>query len=148
MESLSSALTAELVPIVVSLLGLLGTWVLNELRRKIKTERHAKLFDSLRGAAEVAVRDLEQTLVPEIKAAAKDGKITEAERAKLQRIAVERTKRNLGTMTKDLRAVVGTEVDHVIRSYVESHVNGMTRFVDLAEPVDRVIEKLDEEGSK
>lgn len=98
MEELWSAIRPELVSFVATILGLAATWAINSLRRKIDHETAGEILDQVEKAANLVVRELEQSVVPEVKACLKeklgvtDGKLSKAEAGKVKAMAVERVK--------------------------------------------------------
>lgn len=96
MSELWEAIRPELLSFVVTLLGLFLTLAVNSLRRKFDNDTAGAILDQVEKAASLVVRELEQTMVPEVKAALEDGKLTKEEADKLKAIAIERVQAHVG----------------------------------------------------
>lgn len=84
-------LQVQIISGVIALVGTVLSWVLvsvrNYIRRKIDNDYVEGLLFRLSDAVEVGVRDTAATVVPKIRAAAADGKITDKEAADLREFA-------------------------------------------------------------
>ena len=127
MERILPQLVDSLLPVLGSLLALLGAWLANEIRRRVQSEHARGVMLRLVEATDAAVREVEQTVVPEVRAAAADGKITGEEAAKIRDAAVNRAKMYLGRRgIGELQRVIDTDqLEAVIRGRVEAAVHGM-----------------------
>lgn len=96
MDQLWQAIAPELVSLVVTILGIVSTWAINSLRRKLDVEHAGAILDQVERVTNLVVLELEQTMVPEIKAALADGKLSEAEAVKLRELAIERVQSHVG----------------------------------------------------
>lgn len=85
-----------LSPILLALLSLLAALAARWVNAHVSNLYLRGALLRLDDAVYAVVRELHQTLVPELRAAAKDGSISTAEAAKLQAIAAEKLRSYLG----------------------------------------------------
>jgi hypothetical protein len=113
-----------LLPVVASLLGTLLLFVANTIRKKVANDYARGVLLRAVDAVALAVSEVEQVVVPEIKASAKDGKLTRAEAETIRTKAVERAKSYLGEHgLQELKRVVGDEPpEKVLEGLVEAAV--------------------------
>lgn len=75
-----SAVWAQIAPMIVTLVGLLLTWALTEairwLRERTKDTLLGRAVDAVETLVDTVVKELQQTVVEDLKAAAADGKLT------------------------------------------------------------------------
>lgn len=90
---------AQTLEILMPVLALLATWATAEtarfVRRRVKNDTVQGMLIRLNDAVAVAVGEVGQTVVPELKRAAADGRLTEAEAVMLRGMAVDRVKKIL-----------------------------------------------------
>lgn len=82
-------ITEQLVDFAVILIGALLTWVAAAIRRRFKSEEQRALVTTVERVADLVVRDLEQTLVPAVKAGLADGKLTPDEATRIREQAID-----------------------------------------------------------
>ncbi len=127
------------VPIVGTALSALLGMVLTEARKHFKSAASTSALDRLERVALLAVHDVEQTIMPGLKAAAADGKITREEAVGLRLAALNSVKKILGDQgLKEMRAAnedLETVLGHIIEAKVrelrvrQSYVPGaLTEF--------------------
>ena len=113
----------QLAPIVVSIVGMLGGWVLLELKKRISNARALDVINKVSSLTETVVLDLEQTVIANLRDAAADGTITatEAEQAKV--IALAKVKSYLGPKgKKEALAAFGFQDDSDLDAFINSHI--------------------------
>lgn len=113
----------QLAPLVVTLLGLLGSWLVLELKKRVSNARALDVLNKIASLTETVVLDLEQTVISSIRDAAADGTITrlEAEQAKI--IALAKVKAYLGPKGKaEAMAAFGFKDDSDLDAFIGSHV--------------------------
>jgi len=119
-----------LFPILVALVGTFMSWALNSLRKKYDSELATGILNRTHIIADIVVRELEHAIVPAIKEAFADGKLSAQEAAKIRELAITRILVYLGDddathlhkKTKRSRELVG--------SIVEAKIHGMHELVD------------------
>ena len=120
-----------LVPFAAAGVHWLGSRAGDLIRAKVDNEALRGVLLRLNDAVITAVKDLEQTLVDEVKLAAEDGRISREERRRIKDKAVRQVKSYLGpTGLKELGAVLGLwelSVEDFIGSKVEASVLDLKR---------------------
>jgi hypothetical protein len=125
MQPVVAQVTAALIPLVAAVASWALYAVANWLRTKARTEYERGVIARLTDAVETVVRETQQTTVADIKAAAEDGTITEAEAREIRDSAIARTKAYLGkTGVADLKKVFDSDaIEGVIKSKIEAQVH-------------------------
>ena len=127
MNALIQEITIQVVaPIAVSVASALAIWILGELARWVrarsKNERVVSAIDRMCHTTASTVAELEQVLVPAIKKAGADGKLTPAERKYLKLQALARIKKRLApAVHREARAAIG-DVDSFLQAKIEQAV--------------------------
>ena len=120
-----------LVPFAAAGVHWLGSRAGDLIRAKVDNEALRGVLLRLNDAVITAVKDLEQTLVDEVKLAAEDGRISREERRRIKDKAVRQVKSYLGpTGLKELKDVLGLwdlAVEDFIGSKVEAAVLDLRR---------------------
>lgn len=117
----------SLVPLVITLVGLLFSWLTATIRSKVKSEQARGVLLRLSEQARDVVLELEQTLASHLRAAAEDGKLEPHEVAELKRAALANLKAYLGERgLSDAMKVLGfrdeTELENLLRAKLEAEV--------------------------
>ena len=128
-----------LVPFAAAGVHWLGSRAGDLIRAKVDNEALRGVLLRLNDAVITAVKDLEQTLVDEVKLAAEDGRISREERRRIKDKAVRQVKSYLGrTGLKELKDVLGLwdlAVEDFIGSKVEAAVLDLRRAGAPTAPV-------------
>ena len=108
------------------------------IQARVDNERLRTILLRLDDAVVTAVKDLGQTLVGELRARTKDGKLSREDRRHLKETAVRHVKTYLGsTGLKELGRVLGLwelSVDDLIKSKVEATVHDLKRAATPPSP--------------
>lgn len=117
-----------LVPVVVTLLGLLGTWLTKVVTSKLQTEQQRSIALTLSELASDVVLELQQTTVEAAKERARDGKITAEEAADIKQLAVDKLKAMLGPKgkAKALKAF-GFDDDAQLEAFISTKIEAEVR---------------------
>lgn len=118
---------AALVPLVVSLLGLAGTWLMAVISSKVKSEQARGMLLRLSEQASDVVLELEQGAVAKLRELSADGKLDNGDVKQLNDLAISRFKQYLGARGKaDALKVLGfkdeAELEALLRAKVEAEV--------------------------
>ena len=128
-----------LVPFAAAGVHWLGSRAGDLIRAKVDNEALRGVLLRLNDAVVTAVKDLEQTVVDEMKVAAEDGRISREERRRIKDKAVRHVKSYLGpTGLKELGNVLGLwdlAVEDFIGSKVEAAVLDLRRAGAPTAPV-------------
>lgn len=115
-----------LLPIALTALAGIGGMALDAVRRYFNNAAADRLLDRVERAASIAVHDIEQTMVPQLKRAAEDGRITPAEAKGLRLAGVIRVKKLMSNKAlKELGRDVGGDLEEVIAHMLEAKVKQM-----------------------
>ncbi|NCC05233.1 MAG: hypothetical protein EOM37_14640 [Proteobacteria bacterium] len=114
--------------LLVTLIGLLGAWLLSKLAKKLELENIKAATESVIAATQATVHELEQTTVEKLKAAHKDGKLTEEEIADLGEALLEITESKLADSVKGLLVGAKIDLESLIKSTAESYIDKMKGY--------------------
>ena len=113
---------AEIVAVlVVTALGIFGTWLLNKLKQKKGLENIALATEQVLDASQKTVLELQQTLVEGWKRA-QNGKLTEAQIEELKTKVIEITMKKLAQPTLNLLTAATVDDLAMITSSAEAYV--------------------------
>lgn len=120
MEDFIKTIVPLLVEALTPLLMLASAMLMSAMRKKFKSEAAHSMLDHVEKAANMAVKELEQTLLPEIRRAlADDGRIDAEEALVIRTKATESVKRILGNRHP--------ATDDVINSAIEAAVHTLRK---------------------
>jgi len=127
MESILTSMAIQiLAPIAVSVASALIIWLLGEagrwVRTKTQNEKVINAMDRLTCTAATTVAELEQALVPALKARTEDGKLTARERGQLQRLALEKIKTRLTPAIQQQAGLAIADLDSFLQAKIEQAV--------------------------
>lgn len=128
---------SQIVEAVLALVGVLVSWAAvsarNWLKAKVKNEYVQQLLLRLSDAVEIGVRQVSQTLLPEIRKAAADGKITEEEALQLRLMARSAAFDQLTAVDRDkLKELFDTaQLERKLDQLVEAAVQRMKESVHV-----------------
>ncbi len=131
MDFTDVALTALQVvsPVLVAALTWAAAKLASFIRSKVDNEYLRGVLVRLDDAVVTAVKDLQQTVVAEIKAASADGKISEAEKRRIKDAAVANVKSYLGAkgirVLAEVLGLSGGALDSFLGSKVEAAVHDL-----------------------
>jgi hypothetical protein len=118
-----------LSPLLVAALAWAAAKAAELIRSKVTSEYLRGTLVRLDDAVLTAVKEMQQTLVAEIKAASADGKIDDAEKARIKAAALSNVKSYLGAKgLRVLAEVLGLSdgtVDHFLGSRIEAAVHDL-----------------------
>lgn len=114
--------------LLVTLIGLLGAWLSSKLAKKLELENIKAATESVIAATQATVHELEQTTVEKLKAAHKDGKLTEEEIADLGEALLEITESKLADSVKGLLVGAKIDLESLIKSTAESYIDKMKGY--------------------
>lgn len=117
-----------LSPVFLAVLSWVGVMAAKWIQTKVKNEQFSGIIRRLNDAAITVVRDLNQTVVEDLKEASSDGKLTAEERLRIKTEALKSLKSYLGVkglkmLSSILGLTPGEEIDLFLTSKIESKVN-------------------------
>ena len=137
-NTFSSIIVQVLVPVAAMGIAWLGRRVGELIQAKVSNETLQGVLIRLDGAVVTAVKDLQQTVVDEAKAAAEDGRISREECRRIKGKAIRQVKSFLGPKgLRELVEVLGLgelNAEDFIGSKVEASVLDLKRANALAVP--------------
>ena len=106
--------------LLITLIGVLGAWLTAKIGKRVELTNINKAKDELIIAAQQTVMELQQTVVEGMKAAAKDGKLTEAEITELSIMLLNKTKQKMSLPAIQLLEAAAVDVNAMIRGAGEA----------------------------
>ena len=115
---------AEIIAIlVISAIGVFGSWLLNKMKQQKGLENIAMATEQVIQAAQVTVRELQQTLVGNWKEQQENGKLTAEQIVELKQKAIEITLKKLSEPTLKLLESAKIDVEIMITSAAEAYID-------------------------
>ena len=115
---------AEIVAIlVISAIGVFGSWLLNKMKQQKGLENIAMATEQVIQAAQVTVRELQQTLVGNWKEQQENGKLTAEQIVELKQKAIDITLKKLSELTLKLLESAKIDVEVMITSAAEAYID-------------------------
>ena len=109
--------------VVVTAIGVLGTYILSKINNNQKLKNIAAATDIVIAATQETVRRLQQTLVEGYKEAAPNGKLTPEQIQELNGKLLQITLEQLGQPTLDLLTAAKIDVSSLITNAGEAFIN-------------------------
>lgn len=106
--------------LLITLIGVLGAWLTAKIGKRVELTNINKAKDELILAAQQTVMELQQTVVEGMKAAAKDGKLTEDEITELSIMLLNKTKQKMSLPAIQLLEAAAVDVNAMIRGAGEA----------------------------
>lgn len=122
-ETLSQILGA----VVLTLIGVAGTWLLVKIGNSTKLENIRKATEEAIQTTQRTVGELQQTLVEDLKAASSDGKLTPEEVEHLKGLLIKKTLNNLSGTATNLLISSGVDISGLITSAGESFISQLKK---------------------
>jgi len=121
-QFVNQLLANVLLPIVLLALSAMATWVMSQLRTKLKSETSSVLLGQLDHLVELVVRELEQTMVKPFKEKADEGQLTKDEAGKILQQAKLQVMKLLGDKKSALNIAFG-DVESTVVTMIEAKVH-------------------------
>lgn len=119
-DAIIEVITQVLATLLITLIGVLGTWLTAKVLKRVELTNINKAKDELVEAAQRTVLELQQTVVEGMKAAAKDGKLSEDEITELSIMLLNKTKQQMSLPAIKLLEAAAVDVNALIRSAGEA----------------------------
>ena len=114
-----------LANLAVTLIGVLGAWLLMQISKSQKLSTINAAVDELTGAAEQTVLELQQTVVDDLKAASADGKLTKDEIEVLGKKLIDRALAKMSGSAMDVLKAANVDVNAIITGAGEALIARM-----------------------
>ena len=119
--------------LLITLIGVLGTYLSLQLGQNAKLKNINDAQKELIRVAKITVDELQQTVVSDLKAAHEDGKLTAQEIAQLREKLLEKTVEKLSASAYALLAAAAVDVEALILGAGESWIERIKQQAALAE---------------
>lgn len=119
-DAIIEVITQVLATALITLIGVLGAWLTAKIGKRVELTNINKAKDELILAAQQTVMELQQTVVEGMKAAAKDGKLTEDEITELSIMLLNKTKQKMSLPAIQLLEAAAVDVNAMIRGAGEA----------------------------
>ena len=119
--------------LLITLIGVLGTYLTLQLGKNANLKNINDAQKELIRAAKITVGELQQTTVSELKAANADGKLTQQEIAQLRTKLIDKTVETLSTPAYALLSAASVDVEGLILGVGESWIERIKQQAVTAE---------------
>lgn len=119
-DAIIEVITQVLATLLITLIGVLGTWLTAKVLKRVELTNINKAKDELIEAAQQTVMELQQTVVEGMKAAAQDGKLSEEEITELSIMLLNKTKQKMSLPAIRLLEAAAVDVNALIRGAGEA----------------------------
>lgn len=119
-DAIIEVITQVLATALITLIGVLGTWLTAKVLKRVELTNINKAKDELIEAAQQTVMELQQTVVEGMKVAAKDGKLSEDEITELSIMLLNKTKQKMSLPAIRLLEAAAVDVNALIRGAGEA----------------------------
>lgn len=111
--------------ILITLIGVLGTWLTAKLNTKIELQTINAAQQEVMEMAQITVGELQQTMVEKLKASHEDGKLTENEIKELGEMLLTKTIEKMSQTTYNLLNAAGVDIIALIHGVGEDWVKAI-----------------------
>ena len=119
-DTIITIVAQVIATLLVTLIGVFGAWLTAKIGKRVELTNINKAKDELIIAAQQTVMELQQTVVEGMKAAAKDGKLTEDEITELSIMLLNKTKQKMSLPSIQLLEAAAVDVNAMIRGAGEA----------------------------
>ena len=119
-DTIITIVAQVIATLLITLIGVLGAWLTAKIGKRVELTNINKAKDELILAAQQTVMELQQTVVEGMKAAAKDGKLTEDEITELSIMLLNKTKQKMSLPAIQLLEAAAVDVNAMIRGAGEA----------------------------
>ena len=119
-DTIITIVAQVIATLLITLIGVLGAWLTAKVGKRVELTNINKAKDELILAAQQTVMELQQTVVEGMKAAAKDGKLTEDEITELSIMLLNKTKQKMSLPAIRLLEAAAVDVNALIRGAGEA----------------------------
>ncbi len=121
-DTILSVLTEVAATLLITLIGVLGTWLTAKIAKKQQLAGIAAATEQVIQAAQITVGELQQTVVEKLKSAG-GGKLTEAQIAELGELLKTKTMEKLSNPAMSLLEAAAVDVQALICGAGENWIN-------------------------
>ena len=124
-DAIINAATQVVATLLITLIGVFGAWLTSKIGKRIQLSNINQAKDELIVAAQQTVLELQQTVVEGLKAASKDGKLSDDEIAGLGVTLLAKTKEKMSAPAIQLLEAASIDVNALIRGAGEELIAKM-----------------------
>ena len=118
---------------LITLIGVLGTYLTMQLTKSAKLKNINDAQKELIRVAKITVGELQQTLVGDLKAANEDGKLTQQEIAQLRATLLDKTTEKLSAPAFALLSAASVDIEGLILGVGESWIERIKQLTTAVE---------------
>lgn len=124
-EMIIEAIVQIVATLLLTLIGVLGTWLTMKLAKREELKSIAAATDEATKAARLTVLELQQTTVEAMKAASEDGKLSQAEIDQLGALLLEKALDKMSVSAVNLLKGAGVDICGLIQGAGEALIGQM-----------------------
>ena len=109
----------------IALIGVFGAWLTAKLGKATQLDTVNRAQQELIKLAQITVGELKQTVVDDMKAASKDGKLTKDEIVQLGQLLFDKTTAKLSASAMDVLTAAQVDISALITGTAEHLISGM-----------------------
>ena len=113
--------------LVITLIGLLATWLTAKLNKHMQLKNLSDAIDECLKMTQITVGELQQKFVDGMKAANEDGKLTKEEVTQLNASLVAYTRNKLSPSIIDIITSAGVDINQFILDAGENYIQGLKK---------------------
>lgn len=126
-EMIIETIVQILATLLLTLIGVLGTWLSLKLAKREELKSIAAATDEATRAAQLTVMELQQTTVEAMKAASEDGKLSQAEIEQLGALLLEKALDKMSKPAVELLKGAGVDICGLITGAGEALIGQMKK---------------------
>lgn len=126
-EMIIETIVQVLATLLLTLIGVLGTWLSLKLAKREELKGIAAATDEATRAAQLTVMELQQTTVEAMKAASEDGKLSQAEIEQLGALLLEKALDKMSAPAVNLLKGAGVDICGLITGAGEALIGQMKK---------------------
>ena len=113
--------------LLLTLIGVLGTWLTVKIGKRQELQSIAAATGEATKAAQMAVLELQQTMVEAMKASSENGKLTDSKIKELGALLLEKAMAQMSDPAKDLLNSAGVDICAIITAAGEALIGQMKK---------------------
>ena len=127
--------------LLIMLIGVMGTWLTAQIGKSQRFGNIKTAVESVVNMAQLTAKELQQTVVDDLKHAHADNKLTKEEIDRLGVLLLNKTREKLSVPTYDLLNAAGVDIEAIIRGAGEAwiqEIKAANYIIPIPEAMDGV----------
>lgn len=127
--------------LLIMLIGVMGTWLTAQIGKSQRFGNIKTAVESVVNMAQLTAKELQQTVVEDLKHANADNKLTKEEIERLGVLLLNKTREKLSVPTYDLLNAAGVDIEAIIRGAGEAwiqEIKAANYIIPISEAMDGV----------